>query len=65
MLFRSYVYYLSDGKMMAQGTPEEMRANKDPLVYQFVHGEAEGPVAYQYPSKDFADDLRLGGRRAA
>ena len=60
-----YVYYLSDGKMMAHGTPEEMRANKDPLVYQFVHGEAEGPVAYQYPSKDFSDDLRLGGLRAA
>ena len=60
-----YVYYLSDGKMMAHGTPDEMRANKDPLVYQFVHGEAEGPVAYQYPSKDFTDDLKLGGRRAA
>ena len=28
-------------------------------------GEAEGPVAYQYPSKDFSDDLRLGGLRAA
>ncbi len=51
--------------MMAHGTPEEMRANKDPLVYQFVHGEAEGPVAYQYPSKDFSTDLKLGGRRAA
>ena len=60
-----YVYYLSDGKMMAHGTPEEMRANKDPLVYQFVHGEAEGPVAYQYPSKDFSVDLNLGARRAA
>jgi len=60
-----YVYYLSDGKMMAHGTPEEMRANTDPLVHQFVHGEAEGPVAYQYPSGDYATELKMGGRRAA
>lgn len=60
-----YVYYLSDGKMMAHGTPEQMRANADPLVYQFVHGEAEGPVAYQYPGRDFAAELKLGGRREA
>ena len=60
-----YVYYLSDGRMMAHGTPAELRANPDPLVRQFVHGDAEGPVAYQYPARDYAADLRLGGRRAA
>ena len=60
-----YVYYLSDGKMKAHGTPEELRANTDPLVRQFVQGEAEGPVAYQYPSGDYAAELKLGGRRAA
>jgi phospholipid/cholesterol/gamma-HCH transport system ATP-binding protein len=60
-----YVYYLSDGRMMASGTPEELRANPDPLVRQFVYGEAEGPVAYQYPARDYAADLKLGGRRAA
>lgn len=60
-----YVYYLSEGKMKAHGTPQEMRANTDPLVRQFVYGEAEGPVAYQYPSRDYADDLRLEKRRAA
>ncbi len=60
-----YVYYLSDGKMKAHGTPEELRANDDPLVRQFVQGEAEGPVAYQYPSGDYAAELKLGGRREA
>lgn len=60
-----YVYYLSDGKMVAHGTPDEMRASTDPLVHQFFHGEAEGPVSYQYPGRPFAEDLRLGGRRAA
>lgn len=54
-----YVYYLSDGVIVAQGTPEEIRASTDPLVRQFVYGEPDGPVAFQYPSRDFAQDLRL------
>jgi len=54
-----YVYYLSEGVMVAHGTPEEMRASKDPLVRQFVWGEADGPVAYQYPSRKFNEELEL------
>jgi len=57
-----YVYYLSDGKMVAHGTPDEMRASTDPLVHQFVYGEADGPVPFQYPSASFASELRLGAR---
>jgi len=55
-----YVYYLSDGKMVAHGTPDQMRNSTDPLVRQFVYGEADGPVAYQYPSRTLVDDMRLG-----
>ena len=54
-----YVYYLSEGVMVAHGTPEELRASKDPLVHQFVWGEADGPVAYQYPSRKFNEELEL------
>jgi len=54
-----YVYYLSEGVMVAHGTPEQIRASQDPLVHQFVWGEAEGPVAYQYPSKKFSEELEL------
>jgi phospholipid/cholesterol/gamma-HCH transport system ATP-binding protein len=54
-----YVYYLSEGVMVAHGTPDEMRASKDPLVHQFVWGEADGPVAYQYPSKKYNEELEL------
>jgi phospholipid/cholesterol/gamma-HCH transport system ATP-binding protein len=54
-----YVYYLSEGVMVAHGTPDEMRASKDPLVHQFVWGEADGPVAYQYPSRTFNEELEL------
>lgn len=54
-----YVYFLSQGKIVAQGTPEEMRASQDPYVKQFVHAEADGPVPFHYPGATLADDLGL------
>jgi phospholipid/cholesterol/gamma-HCH transport system ATP-binding protein len=51
--------YMSDGLIVAQGTPEEMRAATEPLVRQFVYGEPDGPVPFQYPGRDFAQDLKL------
>jgi phospholipid/cholesterol/gamma-HCH transport system ATP-binding protein len=54
-----YVYYLSDGHIVAQGTPDEMRSSRDPLVRQFVYGEPDGPVPFQYPARDLATDFRL------
>lgn len=54
-----YVYYLSQGKIVAHGTPQEMRESQDPLVHQFVWGEMDGPVAYQYPSMDFRREVGL------
>lgn len=54
-----YVYYLSKGRILAQGTPEEIRANQDPLLRQFVYGEAQGPVSYQYPSRPLREELGL------
>jgi phospholipid/cholesterol/gamma-HCH transport system ATP-binding protein len=54
-----YVYYLADGKILAHGTPDEMRANTNPLVRQFVYGEARGPISLQYPSQPIAEELGI------
>jgi phospholipid/cholesterol/gamma-HCH transport system ATP-binding protein len=54
-----FVYYISHGRIVAHGTPEEMRASTEPLVRQFVHGEVDGPVPFQYPGRRFSEDLRL------
>src|SRR4029079_14739686 len=54
-----YVYYVSGGRIVAQGTPDDMRKASDPLVRQFVYGEPDGPVPFQYPARDFAQDLRI------
>nr|WP_307728105.1 ABC transporter ATP-binding protein [Massilia terrae] len=57
-----YVYFLSAGQIVAEGTPAEMRASEDPYVKQFVTAAPDGPVPFHYPGKSLADDLGLGGR---
>lgn len=56
-----YVYFVSDGVIVAHGTPEEMRASDKPFVHQFVYGEEDGPVPFHYPAVDYGADLQLGG----
>jgi phospholipid/cholesterol/gamma-HCH transport system ATP-binding protein len=41
-----YLYFVSDGRIVAQGTPDEVRASTDPFVRQFVDGQADGPVPF-------------------
>lgn len=52
-----YVYFVSNGRIVAQGTPEEIRVSTDPFVHQFVHAEADGPVPFHYPAPPFSDCL--------
>ena len=54
-----YVYFISEGVVEAEGTPDEIRASRQPFVHQFVHGEPDGPVPFHYPAKPYAEDLRL------
>ena len=35
---------LNDGRVVFLGTPDEVRATRDPLVRQFVEGTSEGPI---------------------
>lgn len=54
-----YVYFLSSGKIVAHGTPQQMLASEDPYVKQFVHAEPDGPVPFHYPGRSLAEDLEL------
>ena len=56
-----YVYFLSQGSIVAAGTPAEMLASQHPYVQQFVNARADGPVPFHYPGKSLAQDLGLGG----
>ena len=57
LLITDYVYFVSDGQIVAQGTPDEIRASTDPFVHQFVFGEADGPVHFHYPAVPFEEEL--------
>ena len=57
------VIVLANGKIAAQGTPSEVQQSSDPLVHQFVHAEAEGPVLFHYPGPTVAQDFGAGLQR--
>ncbi len=54
------IIILYRGKVLAEGTPPEIRASGNPLVQQFITGSPDGPIAFHASSKDFRDDLLLG-----
>lgn len=52
-----YVYFVSEGKIVAEGTADEIRKSTAPYVHQFVWGEADGPVPFHYPAPPFGDAM--------
>jgi len=52
-----YLYFVSDGKIVAEGTPDEVRASTDLYVRQFVDGQPDGPVPFHYPAPSYRDTL--------
>jgi len=55
------VIVLANGKIAAQGTPDEVRRSSDPLVHQFVSAAPEGPVRFHYPGPSVVDDFGVKG----
>ena len=59
------VIVLANGKIAAQGTPEEVRHSQDPLVHQFVNALPDGPVRFHHPGPELLEDFgptRRGAR---
>lgn len=52
-----YVYLVSGGKVLAHGTPDRLVEEKNPDVYQFIHGLPDGSVPFHYPAGDYAEEL--------
>ena len=61
------VIILANGKIAAQGTPDEVKYSDDPLVKQFVNARFDGPVKFHYPGasieEDFGSGLKRGGSK--
>lgn len=54
-----YVYFVSDGAIIAEGSADDIRASGEAFVKQFVHGEMDGPIPFHYPGFDYRQGLRL------
>ena len=54
-----YIYFIHDGIVVAKGEVGEMINSQDPFVRQFIHAEPDGPIAFQYPCKPYAEDLNI------
>ena len=52
-----YIYFISEGKVVAQGDVATIKASTDPFVRQFVDGQPDGPVHFHYPAKSLAEDF--------
>ncbi len=55
------VFLLSGGKVVARGTPQELKSYPSEIVRQFVGGLADGPVPFHYPAPDYFGELLASG----
>ena len=56
-----YIYFVSEGRIVAKGTPDEVRASGEAFVRQFVEGEPDGPVPFHYPAKPLVEEFARAG----
>lgn len=52
-----YVYLLSEGSVIGQGTPEQLQKMEIPAVKQFMRGLPDGVVPFHYPAVNYTEDL--------
>src|SRR5438552_13462546 len=56
-----FLYFVSEGRIVAEGTAAEVRASGDAFVRQFVDGQPDGPVPFHYPAREYRDELLAHG----
>jgi len=60
MEIADYIYVLSNGKIMGEGTPTQLTKDEAPYVKQFINGLPDGAVPFDYPAKlTYEEDLDL------
>jgi phospholipid/cholesterol/gamma-HCH transport system ATP-binding protein len=54
-----YVYVISDGVVVGEGTPQAVLASQDPYLDQFLRARPDGPVRFHFPAPPRAQALGL------
>jgi phospholipid/cholesterol/gamma-HCH transport system ATP-binding protein len=50
-------FLIADGRVAASGGPEDLGKDSSEMVKQFMHGLADGPVAFHYDAPDYEKQL--------
>jgi len=58
-----YVYVLSHGEVVGEGTPEELENSDSPWVRQFMDALPDGPVPFHQSAPAMQEDLQLEAER--
>ena len=54
-----YIYIISDGCVIGQGSTEALLNDDSPRIQQFLTGQPEGPIRFHYPAEDYQKDLKI------
>lgn len=52
-----YAYIIADKRVIAEGISSQLLQSQDPQVRQFLDGEADGPVRFDFPAEDYVEAL--------
>ncbi len=52
-----YVYVLADKRVIAEGSPAELKVMDNPKLKQFIGGEPDGPVPFHFPAQDYQKEM--------
>ena len=51
------LYVLSEGEIIGQGSPQDLKKDDSPRLRQFLKGLPDGPVPFHYPAPEYMDSL--------
>jgi len=61
--FADYACIMASGKVVACGVPDQLGADGNEIIHQFLQGLPDGPVPFHYPAPDFEQQLLGDGGR--
>lgn len=56
------IFILSEGKVIASGSPDTLENSESTWVDQFIHAKADGPVPFHYPAEPYEQTLLAGAQ---
>ncbi len=52
-----YLYIMSGGKILGEGTVQDIQGSKNGHVQQFINGKPDGAIPFHYTAQPFSEDI--------